>query len=650
MIVVRRVYILAVCAISLQSVVWAIIALLRNLLLSELNAPKSSIALQTAVIIVGLPIFLVHWLWAQRLAAGSAEERMAALRRIYLVGVMAAFVAPFAASAFSLLHAIFRQLLGVETPSYVYYPVKSLASNAVYYGVSLLVLALFWFYQRHVLRQDMAGQPGGETAVQALIQRISIYAFAAAGLIMTVAGALPLLRWLLFQFGDVPARYWMSNTFLAAEWTRLLVGVALWLVHWLWAQRLFAAGPVWERRSALRKLYLYAAIFVGTVATVASASAIFAGILSRLFNASLGGDVRETLSVLLVAGLVWAYHAVVLQSDARQSEERPQQAAIRRLYRYLVAGVGLVALLVGVGGIISILFFTLDGEPFIGGVRQALAWFISAIVAGLLVWLLPWRQIQEGAAAEGALGQAERQSLVRKIYLYVFIFVATMTVLGTAVYIVSQLVELLIGSRTSAHLLRDLGMALAYSLMAVGIWLYHGRMLRSDNRLADQEQRAGLAGLQVVIVGGDQPDLMARLWEGLQQKLPEVQWTAPLLGVSGEETAVLAQANVIISPATLALHNGQAELATAVANSPAYKLLIPTRQPDCLWLGLEPEDEATLAKKTALAIEQIAAGEAVRPGRGLGLGTILGLIIGGFVLFVFLFSLVMSLIDSLLFR
>lgn len=638
MIVVRRVYILAVCAISLQSVVWAIIALLRNLLVGELNATKSSIAMQTAVIIVGLPIFLVHWLWAQRLATDSAEERTAGLRRIYLVGVMAAFVVPFAASAFSLLHAILRQLLGV-TPL-LFYPVNSLAAGALYYGVSMLVLAIFWFYQRHVLQQDRARQPEGETDVQALVQRLYSYVFSAVGLVLVVAALIPLLRWLLFQFGDAPARYWTTNRVLAAEWTRLLVGLTLWLVHWLGAQRLFATGAARERESVVRKFYLYVIVFVGTVAAVASASAILAGILSRILRAPSSGDVREALSVLLVAGGAWAYHAVVLHRDARQSVEQPQQAGIRRLYRYLVAGVGLVALLLGVGGVISILFFTLDGEPFIGGVRQALAWFISAIIAGLLVWLFPWRQIQTGAAAEGAMGAAERQSLVRKIYLYTFIFVATMTVLGTAVYLVSQLVELLIGSRSSAHLLRDLGMAFSYSLIAVAIWLYHGLILRSDGRAADQEQRVGLANLRVAIVGGGQPALMERLLQGLQQKLPGVQWTAPLFGVAEEETAVLAQANVIISPAKLAYHEGQTELAAAVANSPAYKLLIPISEPDCLWLGLQEEDEATFVRLAAQAIEKIAAGETARPGGGLLQRAIVGLIAGVFLLVIFLATLV----------
>ena len=64
MVTVRRWYVFLVCAISLQSVTWAAIALLRNLLMLGRAAPVSAIAFQMAVVVIGLPLYLVHWLWA----------------------------------------------------------------------------------------------------------------------------------------------------------------------------------------------------------------------------------------------------------------------------------------------------------------------------------------------------------------------------------------------------------------------------------------------------------------------------------------------------------------------------------------------------------------------------------------------------------
>ena len=98
--IVRRWYIYLVSAISLQTVTWAVIALLRNLLISPLNPQPTAIAFQISVILVGLPIFLAHWLWGQRLVKQSFEELGATLRRFYLYGTLAAFLGPFTANVY----------------------------------------------------------------------------------------------------------------------------------------------------------------------------------------------------------------------------------------------------------------------------------------------------------------------------------------------------------------------------------------------------------------------------------------------------------------------------------------------------------------------------------------------------------------------
>jgi len=103
---VRRWYLYIVCAISLQAVTWAVIALLRNLFVFGIE--PLAVALQIAVVIIGLPVFLGHWLSAQRSVEGSVEERESALRRFYLYASMAAFLAPFTANAFDLIRRLFQ--------------------------------------------------------------------------------------------------------------------------------------------------------------------------------------------------------------------------------------------------------------------------------------------------------------------------------------------------------------------------------------------------------------------------------------------------------------------------------------------------------------------------------------------------------------
>jgi len=96
----RRLYIYLVSAISLQAFAWAIIDLLRSLLITPFNASSIALAMHIAIIIVSVPLYLIHWLWGQRIANRDREEREASIRTLYLYGMQAAFLGPIIASLF----------------------------------------------------------------------------------------------------------------------------------------------------------------------------------------------------------------------------------------------------------------------------------------------------------------------------------------------------------------------------------------------------------------------------------------------------------------------------------------------------------------------------------------------------------------------
>ena len=225
----------------------------------------------------------------------------------------------------------------------------------------------------------------------------------------------------------------------------LIVGLPLWLLFWSWAQRIFESEADTERDSALRKFYLYAVIFIVAFAAVSNATLILQGILSRLLALSPEGDIRDPLSIIIVMSVLWAYHTSVLRHDGLMVAQAQATSPlwVRRLYFYLVATIGLAAFLIGLAGCLSVLIRSLEQQALVIGLKDELTWFTSALIVGLPVWLLPWRQVQLVAIAEGVEGKEERRSIVRKLYLYFYIFVATMTVLIGAVYIVQQLLNLL---------------------------------------------------------------------------------------------------------------------------------------------------------------------------------------------------------------
>ena len=642
---VRRWYIYLVSAISLQAVTWAIIALLRNLLISRLDPPPTAIAFPIAVILIGLPVFLAHWLWGQRLAGRATEERGATLRRFYLYGTLAAFLTPFTANAFDLIGTLLRAESSIDRRPYG----LTTGDAIVYHLLALLILGVLWFYHRRVVAEDAQATP--ETGSAATVRRLYVLGLSGAGLAMTVAAIVLLLRWILFQFGGDVVRYSAVDVGLTTEVVRLIVGVPLWLIFWRWAQRLFDGPDEEERESALRKFYLYGTVFIGTLGVVSSGTGILAGFLRRLLGLAPEGDIRMPLSVIVGMGALWAYHSFVIRDDAEKAREAARQAGVRRLYLYLVAGVGLSALLVGLSGDASVIIRALD-RGFGSGLREELAWFTAAIVAGLLVWILPWRQAQTRSILPGPAGVGARGSTVRKIYLYFFLFLATMTVLSSAVFILFEILSWFLGS--DAPTLSQLGHAIAFSAIAVGVWLYHGFVLRSDHRLSGRAQVTQMKDLDIAVVDVGDGQFGRALVEALERESPGLELEPILLSQSSDKevAARLALAGLIVGPWMITVPGGDGgavslAVSQAVMNSPARKLLIPTRTAGWEWAGVGRWDSDDLVRQTVRAIEQIAAGEEVRLVRPLGAGSVIAVIVGVLFLLFMLLILIGPVIDSL---
>jgi hypothetical protein len=637
---VRRWYIFLVCAVSLQAVTWAVIALLRGLLLGD--SVPSETAFQIAVIVIGLPLFLGHWLWAQHLAGREVDERESAVRRLYLYGTLAAFLAPFASASFDLIATLLALVTGGRREMA---PVELSPTDAIVQAVAaLIVLGLLWFYHWRVVSED--AQAATETGNSATVRRWYILGFGAAGLAATTMAVIAILRWIMLQFGDEYA----SLTSLTDSVAQLAVGLALWLIFWQWAQRLFSGPSEEERESTLRKFYLYASVFVAVLVAVANATFILTGFFRRALGLSPQGELHDVLPVVIAMAGVWAYQAYVLRGDAGRVQEVPRQAGLRRLYWYLVAAVGLGAFLIGLGGDVSVLIRSLTERLFGNDLREMLAWCTAALIAGLPVWLWPWRQAQAGALVPGAAGADERRSIVRKLYLYFYLFVATMTVLASLVYIVYRVLSLVLGAADTDNLLADLAQAIAFALIAAAVWGYHSLALRGDGQLNQREQAQRLAELRLAVVDGEEGRLGCALLEELRRELPGLGLTPVGLTPSASQamgqsdsaplSQQLAEANVIAGPWNILV---TAEVTAAVLASPARKLLIPVHIEGWEWAGMERCDAEDLVRQTVHAVKQIVAGEDVKPLRPLGAGAIVGIIVG---ILVALFSLIV-LVDAL---
>ena len=106
---------------------------------------------------------------------------------------------------------------------------------------------------------------------------------------------------------------------LTSELARMVIGLPLWLIFWRWAQRLFVESEE-ERRAILRKIYLYGVVFVGALSVVANTTGVLAGMFRAVLDLPPESDIRIPLPTIIVMGIVWAYHALVLRNDVAAGE------------------------------------------------------------------------------------------------------------------------------------------------------------------------------------------------------------------------------------------------------------------------------------------------------------------------------------------
>ena len=86
---IRRLYFYAVSAISIEVVLWGVIGLLRSILDSQdISNNANNLASALALIFVGVPIFLIHWGWAQSVSSKDSEEGSASIRAVFLYGIL----------------------------------------------------------------------------------------------------------------------------------------------------------------------------------------------------------------------------------------------------------------------------------------------------------------------------------------------------------------------------------------------------------------------------------------------------------------------------------------------------------------------------------------------------------------------------------
>lgn len=496
----RRVYIYLITFISLQMLLVGAANLLRLVFEIVLDTTehvvrggdyrREQFSLWGAVLLVGAAVWGVHWYLAQRSVAADRadadDERRSVLRKLLIYAVLLITLAQSFPALGLLVGGVLAALPSLDSLS-----LRTSLSETV---SMLLVYGLGWGYYQYVRRVDAAVTP--ERGGAATVRRWYVYLanFAALSALMLAAARLTRYIWRAITAGHdlgFTGDAWVPAP-VAGDIGWLVAGVAVWLAHWLAAQRLVMVSED-EQHAVLRKVYLYAVIFQTVAVALTSLAFFLYNLLRRVIGSDpLAGSGDSLLSAAgvplltaLVYGVFWAYHQRVLVVDAALvAAEPPRQASIRRLYSYLVAVIGVAVLASGVAALLRLLFdAALGGDATTNLSRRAwgdaISFAATLIVVGGPVWALHWDRLQQRALAPG--GEEERQAVLRRIYLFLVLFFSVIALLSGLAWLIYHLL-LNLGGTLSNREIGDLSWALGICITAGVLLAYHLRVLLHDQR------------------------------------------------------------------------------------------------------------------------------------------------------------------------
>ena len=475
---IRRLYFYLVAFISIEIVLWGLVGLLRSIVDDTVSGGADALAQALALILVGVPIFLIHWLWAQRASARDEEEKTASLRAAFLYAILLGTLIPVVQNLLAFIDRSLVQAAGLEVDrAFRAFSEQSLADNLIAILMNGIVAAYFW----NVLRYEWGIIKDSENFSE--VRRLYRYIWMLYGLLMTVFGAQQILRYLFYVPGDVLGE--LGREVALNGVALLIVGTTVWVYSWRVIQDSLVDRA--EMGSSLRLGILYILALGGVITVISTAWSIVNTIILlmlgqdinfRDFMQKIGGPV----SIGIPLGAVWAYYGYWLNRHIQAVGDVVSRAGMKRLYNYILAFIGLVVSFIGVTTLFTFIIDMVTGSGIVlsDSLRSNLAASISSLIVGLPLWLMMWRPVQAEAFADGEVGEHARRSVIRKFYLYLVLFAAVIGGMATAVGLVYQLIRVVLNGDTSDGFANDLLNLVQLLFLFSVVVVYHLNVLRAD--------------------------------------------------------------------------------------------------------------------------------------------------------------------------
>ena len=645
---VRRLYVYGVALISLETVLWGSIGLARSILAGqEIGGGVNRLAGALSFILVGVPVFLLHWWMAQRAAMKDVEERSSRTRAVFLYGALLATLIPVAQNILALVSRSLALAFSLPVRDALLGGSQLLSDNLV----AILLNGLFAAYIYSVVLADWKANPQGDAFPE--VRRLYRYVWMLYGLALVVFGIQQTLGFVLTVWDAVGTRI---RFLIANGITLLLVGAPLWVFAWLRIQASLSERS--ESGSLMRLVILYILSFIGVGSVLGSGGVALYVVLRFILGENMTftgllGEMGMPLSVALSFGGVWAYYGrllgkeiTALPSQAEEGEQVGQRAAaLRRLYNYVLALGGLTTSFIGLQLLLAFLLDVALSQVSIwgSGLRNSLASALSSLLVGVPLWVITWRLVTREAALEGEAGDHARRSLLRKAYLYFVLFAAVMGVMFSAGALLFPLLRALLGDPPPNLLSESLQLLKVLILFAL-LLVYHWSVLQSDQRLAERSLARRHAQFPVLVLTAEDDEFASLVVEALEREAAQMPVAMhPYQQGAPDET--LSAAKAVILPAELAARPSEA-LRLWLQGYAGARLVVPTPSQNWHWVFGSGRPLPALARQTARIVRHLAEGQDLPSPRESSVWTVLGYIMAGLLalfLLINLVSLVMSL-------
>ncbi|MBX3036431.1 MAG: hypothetical protein KF758_05925 [Anaerolineales bacterium] len=594
---IRRLYFYAIAFISVEVVLWGIIGLLRSIVnQNEITSGTTSLAQALSLILVGVPIFLFHWLWAQNNSKKDDEENSASVRAIFLYGMLLATLLPAIQNFLAFINRTLLSSANLYEYRALVGGTQTWSDNLIAIVINLLIAAYFW----NILKQNW--QTLNETENFAEIRRLYRFIWMLYGLLMTIYGAQQALNFAFTLPSNVLGEIGRETVINAIA--LLMIGTPIWYFSWRILQDVLPDSA--ERDSYLRLGVLYL-LTLGSVIIVLSAGGnlIYKILLQILGDASDGisflHEIGGPISLGLPFAVVWAYYGKWLSTQFGFDENLPRRASKQRLFYYLLSFVGLTATFFGVTSLLSTIIDMLTSSTFfgIGNFASSISSAIASLVIGLPLWLMTWRPMQAQALQDNDAGDHARRSVIRKFYLYLVLFASVIGGMIAAGNLVFRLISTALGGDTSNVLDSSLNSLQALILFVILAW-YHLSALRKDTESKTDVLEEKQSNYQVLVF-----DHNGSFGESVKAMFAKRAPKVPVTVVNANaKISSDIKADAIVLPASLAVNTPE-NVEAWIRSFGGNKLVVSDEAAGVFWMN-DFEQAADVVKS-------MAEGQEVRP-------------------------------------